>query len=76
MPRPHRVHKTAQTARPRALRSAAVLLTMGLLAAGVLLLALLLTLTGETLARSSAVRAVLLFSANGMAAAVNARASP
>lgn len=34
MPRPHRVHKTAQTARPRALRSAAVLLTMGLLLTG------------------------------------------
>jgi uncharacterized membrane protein YfcA len=37
-------------------------------AAGVLLLALLLALTGETLARSSAVRTVLLFSANGVAA--------
>jgi uncharacterized membrane protein YfcA len=37
-------------------------------AAGVLLLALLLNLTGESLARSSAVRTVLLFSANGMAA--------
>lgn len=37
-------------------------------AAGVLLLALLLTLTGENLARSSAVRGALLFSANGVAA--------
>jgi uncharacterized membrane protein YfcA len=37
-------------------------------AAGVLLLALLLALTGESLARSSAVRTVLLFGANGVAA--------
>ena len=37
-------------------------------AAGVMLLALLLTLTGETLARSSAVRTVLLGSANAVAA--------
>jgi len=37
-------------------------------AAGVVLLALLLALTGETLARSSAVRSVLLFGANGIAA--------
>ena len=37
-------------------------------AAGVILLALLLTLTGETLARSSAVRNALLFSANAVAA--------
>jgi uncharacterized protein len=37
-------------------------------AAGVLLLALLLNLTGETLARSSAVRTALLFCANGVAA--------
>jgi uncharacterized membrane protein YfcA len=37
-------------------------------AAGVMLLALLLTLTGEDLVRSSAVRGVLLFSANGIAA--------
>lgn len=37
-------------------------------AAGVLLLALLLTLTGETLARSNAVRSVLLFGANAVAA--------
>jgi uncharacterized membrane protein YfcA len=37
-------------------------------AAGVILLALLLALTGETLARSSAVRTVLLFGANGVAA--------
>jgi uncharacterized membrane protein YfcA len=37
-------------------------------AAGVILLALLLALTGESLAHSSAVRSVLLFSANGVAA--------
>lgn len=37
-------------------------------AAGVMLMALLLTLTGETLARSSAVRTVLLSSANAVAA--------
>jgi uncharacterized membrane protein YfcA len=37
-------------------------------AAGVILLALLLTLTGENLPRSSAVRSVLLFSANAVAA--------
>jgi uncharacterized protein len=37
-------------------------------AAGVLLLALLLALTGESLARSSAVRSVLLSCANGVAA--------
>jgi uncharacterized membrane protein YfcA len=37
-------------------------------AAGVVLLALLLTLTGESLPRSSAVRTALLFSANGVAA--------
>ena len=37
-------------------------------AAGVMLLALLLNLTGENLARSSAVRGALLFCANGVAA--------
>ena len=37
-------------------------------AAGVIMLALLLALTGETLPRSSAVRTVLLFGANGVAA--------
>jgi uncharacterized membrane protein YfcA len=37
-------------------------------AAGVLMLALLLALTGETLQRSSAVRTVLMFFANGVAA--------